>query len=103
MDQLDRALEASVVGAVVEPGAPPGRVGEWDKGAPVEVKALAHALVQRGIALRVAGRRGDARDPLRRGLDLADRCGADALAARAREQADAIGARALRRTLEASA
>ena len=54
---------------------------------------LARALVQQGIALRVTGRRLDARAPLRRGLDLADRCGATVLARRAHEELVAAGGR----------
>jgi DNA-binding CsgD family transcriptional regulator len=49
--------------------------------------------------LRIAGRRVDARDPLRRGLDLADRNGALVLAARAREELVAAGGRPRRRRL----
>jgi DNA-binding CsgD family transcriptional regulator len=54
---------------------------------------LARALVQHGTALRVAGRRVDARERLRRGLDLADRSGATALATRARGELVAAGGR----------
>src|SRR5206468_11135711 len=46
-----------------------------------------------GAARRRAGRRGDARQPLRRGLDLAARAGATALAGRARDELVAAGAR----------
>jgi DNA-binding CsgD family transcriptional regulator len=53
----------------------------------------ARALVELGAALRRAGRRLDAREPLRRGLDLASRCGAKALAGRAQEELVAAGAR----------
>jgi DNA-binding CsgD family transcriptional regulator len=60
---------------------------------------LARALVQHGTVLRVAGRRTDARGPLRRGLDLADRCGAAVLAARAREELVAAGGRPRRTRL----
>jgi DNA-binding CsgD family transcriptional regulator len=60
---------------------------------------LARALVQQGTALRVAGRRVDARQPLRRGLDLADRSGATALAERARDELIAAGGRPRRRRL----
>jgi DNA-binding CsgD family transcriptional regulator len=60
---------------------------------------LARALVQQGTALRVAGRRVDAREPLRRGLDLADRCGASALAIRARDELVAAGGRPRRARL----
>ncbi|HEY6421688.1 MAG TPA: LuxR C-terminal-related transcriptional regulator, partial [Pseudonocardiaceae bacterium] len=54
---------------------------------------LAHSLTELGAALRRAGARTAARQPLRRGLDLASRCGATPLAARAREEALAAGAR----------
>jgi DNA-binding CsgD family transcriptional regulator len=53
----------------------------------------AHALIELGAALRRANRRSDARDPLSRGMDLAQRCGARALAERAREELLACGAR----------
>ena len=56
---------------------------------------LEHAtsLVAYGSALRRAKRRGDARPPLRDGLDLAERCGARGLALRAREEIAAAGGR----------
>jgi ATP/maltotriose-dependent transcriptional regulator MalT len=54
---------------------------------------LARALTALGSALRRAGRRVDAREPLRRGLDLALRCGGRRLAERAREELVAAGAR----------
>ncbi len=50
-------------------------------GAPL---SLAHVLTDYGAALREAGRRADSRGPLRRALKLAERCGATALARRAR-------------------
>jgi DNA-binding CsgD family transcriptional regulator len=53
----------------------------------------ARASVELGAALRRAGKRGDAREPLRQGLDLAHRCGARALVARAREELVAAGGR----------
>ena len=53
----------------------------------------ARALVDLGAALRRAARRRDAREPLKLGLDLARRCGARALAQRAREELVAVGAR----------
>jgi DNA-binding CsgD family transcriptional regulator len=59
----------------------------------------AHALVDLGAALRRANHRSDARDPLRQGLDLADRCGATALEQRARTELAATGARARRAAL----
>jgi DNA-binding CsgD family transcriptional regulator len=53
----------------------------------------ARSLCELGAALRRAGRRGAAREPLREALDLAVRCGGDALAGRAREELSAAGAR----------
>jgi DNA-binding CsgD family transcriptional regulator len=53
----------------------------------------ARALVDLGSTLRRATRRRDAREPLKLGLDLAGRCGARALAERAREELVAVGAR----------
>ena len=53
----------------------------------------AEALVDLGAALRRANRRIDAREPLRRGLELAERIGALATAERAREELVATGAR----------
>jgi DNA-binding CsgD family transcriptional regulator len=51
------------------------------------------ALVDYGAALRRGGRRGEARQVLRRGLDLTSRCGASALVLRARDELIAAGAR----------
>ena len=51
------------------------------------------ALVELGAALRRANQARAARVPLRRGADLAGRCGAAALAARANEELRAAGAR----------
>jgi DNA-binding CsgD family transcriptional regulator len=53
----------------------------------------ARALTDLGAALRRANRRSEAREPLRHGFDQATRCGADVLAARAREELAATGAR----------
>jgi DNA-binding CsgD family transcriptional regulator len=53
----------------------------------------ARAVTDLGAALRRAGRRTDARQPLGRGLDEASRCGATALAERARGELVAAGAR----------
>jgi DNA-binding CsgD family transcriptional regulator len=53
----------------------------------------ARALVEFGAALRRSGRRRDAREPLRHGLDLAQRCGADGLVARAKDEAKIAGAK----------
>jgi DNA-binding CsgD family transcriptional regulator/predicted negative regulator of RcsB-dependent stress response len=53
----------------------------------------AGALVDFGAALRRSGKRRSAVEPLRAGLELAERCGAQVLAARARREANAAGAR----------
>ena len=53
----------------------------------------ARALVDLGAALRRAGQRADAREPLRAGLDLALRCGATRLCDHARVELAATGAR----------
>ena len=54
---------------------------------------FAQTLTERGAALRRAGRRRDAQQVLRRGLDVATRCGALALAQQAREELRLAGAR----------
>ena len=53
----------------------------------------AHALAALGGMLRRAGHRRDAREPLAEALEIAARCGARPLAARAREELVATGAR----------
>ena len=53
----------------------------------------AHALCDLGASLRHERARREAREPLREALDLAVRCGAAALARRAREELVASGAR----------
>jgi len=60
---------------------------------------LARALVDLGAALRRDRRRVEAREPLRRGLDLAQRCGATVLSERAAEELRATGARPRRLVL----
>ena len=59
----------------------------------------AYALTDLGAAHRRASRRGDSRQLLARGLDLAAACGGSALAARAREELVAAGARPRRERL----
>ncbi len=54
---------------------------------------LARALTDYGAVLRRAGARTDARGPLEQGLDLAHGCGARAIAARARAELVATGAK----------
>jgi DNA-binding CsgD family transcriptional regulator/Flp pilus assembly protein TadD len=51
------------------------------------------ALLELGAANRRAGRRTDAREPLREALELARACGADAVAVRAHDELVAAGAR----------
>jgi DNA-binding CsgD family transcriptional regulator len=51
------------------------------------------ALLELGAALRRAGRRADARQPLREALDLAHACGADAIAVRSHDELVTAGAR----------
>ena len=53
----------------------------------------ARALIDYGATLRRSGRRADAREPLRLGLDLSHRGGASVLEARARTELIASGAR----------
>jgi DNA-binding CsgD family transcriptional regulator len=60
---------------------------------------LALALADLGGYLRRAGRKEDARQPLRRALDLAQRTGAAPLEARARQELVAAGARPRRAAL----
>ena len=57
------------------------------------VLELAHSLTELGAALRRAGQRTAAREPLAEALELAVRCGARRLAGRAREELKAAGAR----------
>jgi DNA-binding CsgD family transcriptional regulator/Flp pilus assembly protein TadD len=58
------------------------------------------ALLDLGAALRRAGRRADAREPLREALALARACGADAVAVRAHEELVTAGARPRRDPFE---
>jgi DNA-binding CsgD family transcriptional regulator len=59
----------------------------------------AWALMHLGAALRRAGHRREARDPLREALDTAHRCGADLLARQARTELLATGARPRRHVI----
>jgi DNA-binding CsgD family transcriptional regulator len=59
----------------------------------------AKSLVEHGAALRRSGRRDEARDQLRRGLDEASRCGSLSAAARARDELTAAGGRPRRERL----
>ncbi len=59
----------------------------------------AKALTDLGAELRRSNRRADARDPLRRGLELAFICGATPLVERAKTELAATGARPRRLVL----
>lgn len=61
-------------------------------GSPAQLER-GHSLCELGAALRRSGHRAAAREPLSEALDVAARCGARALAARAREELKASGAR----------
>jgi DNA-binding CsgD family transcriptional regulator len=87
---------ALVVRGLIDPG--PGRVDLLEQAVAVLEDApsrleLARASIELGSALRRARRRSEARERLTLGADLAHRCGADALAARARAELVALGAR----------
>ena len=60
---------------------------------------LARTLTALGASLRRGNRRADAREHLRRALDLAERCGAGALAAETMVELRACGARPRRAVL----
>ncbi|HEY2657787.1 MAG TPA: AAA family ATPase [Solirubrobacteraceae bacterium] len=62
------------------------------RGSPAALE-LAYSLTELGAALRRAGHRAAASEPLGEGLELAVRCGARRLAGRAREELRATGAR----------
>jgi DNA-binding CsgD family transcriptional regulator len=62
------------------------------EGTPASLE-FAKAVVEYGAALRRAGKRTEARDLLRRGLELAHRAGARPLATRPREELLAAGGR----------
>jgi len=61
---------------------------------------LALSLLELGAAHRRAGRRTDAREPLREAVDVAAECGATAVAARAHDELVAAGARPRRDPIE---
>jgi DNA-binding CsgD family transcriptional regulator len=59
----------------------------------------AHALLELGACLRRSNQRANAREPLRVALDVAHRCGATPLTARAERELLATGARPRRELL----
>jgi DNA-binding CsgD family transcriptional regulator len=60
------------------------------EGSPRHLEKI-HALVDLGAALRAAGRRAEAREPLRQGFELARQCGAARAARRAHDELEATG------------
>jgi DNA-binding NarL/FixJ family response regulator len=86
---------------VAQPSDPDGLAASVDvlrdSGARLQ---LARSLVELGSALRRSGQRLDARQPLREGLEVAAKCGADVLAARAHDELVAAGARPRRDPIE---
>jgi DNA-binding CsgD family transcriptional regulator len=60
----------------------------------------ARALLELGAAIRRAGRRAEAREPLREALAMAQSCGADAVTARAHDELVTAGARPRRDPIE---
>ena len=97
--ELGMALRTSGLAVGGEPGLDL-LVDSVDVLAPSEAD-LEHAksLVELGAAMRRSGRRSDAQDHLRSGLDLASRCGSLATVARARDELIAAGARPRRERL----
>jgi DNA-binding CsgD family transcriptional regulator len=107
---LGAALRAHAAAADAGHSGHPGRSGQsasWEslaeavsllEATPARYE-LALALADLGAHLRRSGRRADARDPLRRALDLAQRTGAAPLAERARRELLAAGARPRRTAL----
>jgi DNA-binding CsgD family transcriptional regulator len=64
---------------------------------------LARTLTALGAAIRHAGRRTESREPLRRGLGLAEQCGSTVLAERAREELRLAGAKPRRAAISGPA
>jgi DNA-binding CsgD family transcriptional regulator len=100
---------ASAVGTALRAAgmADPGSTGtelvreavEIHAGAPTRLE-YARSLVSLGIRLRRQRQQLEAREPLRRGLDLASRCGAVLLATKARDELVAAGGKPRRDAIE---
>ena len=92
-----RALGRSLVAAGLAEGGDTGTAFLREAVAVLEQSEVrfehARALVELGAALRRGNHRSEAREPLRRGLELATRCGAAPLAERAETELLATGAR----------
>lgn len=94
---VPRALGMALRAAGLVRGGPAG-LGLLDEAAALLARSSARleearALADFGAALRRANRRTESRDPLRRALDLAARCGAAPIAERARHDLLAAGVR----------
>ena len=110
-EELDLARAASIGRVVVRDLRVLGLAERGDRGLELLAEAVAladsspprleqiHALIDLGSALRRANRRAEAREPLRKALDLSHRGGAAALAARAQAELSATGARPRRAVL----
>jgi DNA-binding CsgD family transcriptional regulator len=72
------------------------------RGSPAPLE-LARSLAELGASLRRAGRRSEAREQLREALDLAQRCGAERLEQRVREELRIAGARPRRQAVSGAA
>jgi DNA-binding CsgD family transcriptional regulator len=92
-----RALGIALRAAGLARGGPEGLVLLRESAAALESSPAllerARSLAEYGAALRRSGQRAAARDPLARALELAARCGARPLAAQARDELKAAGAR----------
>ena len=89
------ALGIALHGHALAHGGAPEALAEAAEVLAGSVARLDHArcLVDLGAALRRANQRTAAREPLREGLELARRCGADALARRAHDELVVAGGR----------
>jgi DNA-binding CsgD family transcriptional regulator len=110
-EELDAARQFEVphaigfaLRAVAACSAEPAAMAAWQEAVDVLERSearleLARALVELGAGLRRSGHRRDCEGPLRRGLDIAHRCGIAPLAERARAELRAAGARPRREAL----
>jgi DNA-binding CsgD family transcriptional regulator len=104
-DELDAARDWGTPGAIGEAQRLAGLLGSGEESVALLQQATAaladsparleyaRALVDLGAACRRLNRRTQAREPLTRGLDIADRCGANLLCRRALDELAAMGAR----------
>jgi DNA-binding CsgD family transcriptional regulator len=110
-EELDAARDWGTPGAIGEAQRLAGLLASGDEAVVLLQQATvaladsparleyARALIDLGAALRRSNCRTEARQPLTRGLDLADRCGAKVLRQRALDELAAMGARPRRTRL----